>query len=185
MCPAVDEGVGGTEGAVFHGFGHDAVHGFHFAGGWLAHPHAHCVRAQGARAQEGSYVGRDASFDHGFEPVAKTMPVSRAFPPVFGERSREGVGAANRCGCPCFTHDFGRDALGDFGETSTIAHQWDDGVALYVDKSGADDVTGRIDDFADAIVGDGPRRFDGGYFTVLKSDVAVEIGVASAVDDLS
>ena len=40
-------------------------------------------------------------------------------------------------------------------------------MALYVDEAGADDVTGRIDDFAYAVVGDGPRRFDGGYFTVL------------------
>ena len=80
----VDEGVGGTEGAIFHGFGHDAVHGFHFVGGWLTHPHAHCVRAQGARAEEGANVGRDASFDHGVEPVAEAVPVPRAFPPVFG-----------------------------------------------------------------------------------------------------
>ncbi len=79
----VDEGVGRAEGAVFHGFGHDAVHIFHFSGRRLAHSHAHRKRAQGARAQEGPDVGRDASFDHGVEPVAEAMPVPRAFPPVF------------------------------------------------------------------------------------------------------
>ena len=71
----VDEGIGGAKGAVFHGFGHDAVHGFHFVGGWLTHPHAHCVRAQGARAEEGADVGRDAGFGQGVEPVAEAMPV--------------------------------------------------------------------------------------------------------------
>ena len=75
------------------------------------------------------------------------------------------------------------DALGDFGEASAVAHEWDDGVALYVDEAGADDVTGCIHDFVYAVAGDGPRRFNGGYFTIFKSDVAVEIGVASAVDD--
>ena len=58
-------------------------------------------------------------------------------------------------------------------------------MALYVDEARTDDVTGCIDDFADVIAGDGPRWFDGGYFSVLKRDVAVEIGVASAVDDFA
>lgn len=55
-------------------------------------------------------------------------------------------------------------------------------MALDVDEAGTDDVTGCIDDFVYAVAGDGPRRFDGGYFAVLKSYVAVEIGVAGAVD---
>ncbi len=56
-------------------------------------------------------------------------------------------------------------------------------MALYVDEAGADDVTGCIDDFADTIAGDGPRWFDGGDLAVFQSDVAVEPGVAGAVDD--
>ena len=56
-------------------------------------------------------------------------------------------------------------------------------MALYVDEAGANDVTGCIDDFVYAVAGDGPRWFNGGYFAIFKSDIAVEIGVASAVDD--
>ena len=95
-----------------------------------------------------------------------------------GDRAVVGGGVG-----PAFAHDLGRDTLRDLADDPAIAsEQGLAGVALDVDESGADDQPLGIDPLLRRRVFQYSRRRDPRDPAVFECDVAVEPGVAGAVD---